>query len=135
MAVVQRADDLEGRDRILLEKVQAFLFDDVQAGDAQIADVVAHQARDVVVAYQQNVHRHVFAKGDQLVGAPRVLEAAALQQIQRLFGQSAGFLDGDLDSCWFVGHNILLSAALQGFSVAAGTDVQVNGPRGRSSSR
>ena len=76
----------------------------------------------VVIAHQQDVDRHVFPKGDQLVRAARVLEATALQQVQRLFGQPAGFLDGDLDACWLVGwstrFNLGAAVALLGIGAA-----------------
>jgi len=51
----------EGLIAILL-KFQALFLNDVQAGNAQIAYVIADHSRDVVVTHQQQVHRHVLAE-------------------------------------------------------------------------
>ncbi len=82
----------------LRDQLEAPLLDDVEADDAQVADVFLHEARNVVVANQQHVDRHVFAVADQLVLAARIAQAAANEQLERVVGQPAGLLHGDLDS-------------------------------------
>ena len=56
------------------------------------------EVRDVVVAHEQHVERHVLAVAHQLVLAAAVLEPAAHQQVQGVLGQPAGLLDGDLET-------------------------------------
>ena len=74
---------------------EALLLDDVEADEAEVADVLLHQVRDVVVAHEQHVERHVLAVAHQLVLAAAVLQAAAGQQVERVVGEPAGLLDGD----------------------------------------
>ena len=79
-------------------KREPLFFDDVQADQSQIADVFLHQIRDVVVANEQHVERHVLAVAHQLIFAAAVFQAAARQQIQRVVGETAAFLNGDLQA-------------------------------------
>jgi hypothetical protein len=74
---------------------EALLLEHVHADEAQVADVLLHQVRDVVVADEQHVERHVLAVTHQLVLAAVELESAAVQQVERLVGQPARFLHGD----------------------------------------
>ena len=64
-------------------------MNDVQAGNAEIANIIADQPWDVVVAHQQQIHRHVFAITKQLVFTLRELQATAGQQIERVIRQAA----------------------------------------------
>jgi hypothetical protein len=75
-----------------------FLAKHVHAHDAEIADAFGDELRDVVVAHQQHVHRHVLAEADQLVAAAAVDQPAGLHQVQRVVGQPAGLLYGNLDA-------------------------------------
>ena len=94
-----RASRSAGRHR------EALFLDDVQADEAEVADVLLHEVGDVVVAHEQHVERHVLAVAHQLVLAAAVLEAAADQQVERVIGQPAGLLDGDAQSlASFHGH-------------------------------
>jgi hypothetical protein len=77
---------------------KALLLYDVQAHQPQVADVLLHQVRDVVVAHEQHVQRHVLAVAHQLVLAAAVFEAAARQQVERAVGEPAAFLYGDLQA-------------------------------------
>ena len=63
-------------------KRKSFLLDDVQTDDAKIANVLLHEVRDVVVAYEQHVERHVLAVAHQLILATAVLEAAPHEQVE-----------------------------------------------------
>ena len=127
MTVVERAQDPERLDGLLLEEVKALFLDDVQARDAQVADVVANQAGNVIVANQQHVHGHVLAISDELVRALRVLEAAALEEIQGLLGEPSRLLDSHLDPGRFVDHVSLLSPSFQRLAVTTGSTLQVSG--------
>ena len=90
-----------GVDAARLER-EALLFDDVQADDAEIADVLLHQVGNVVIAHEQHVERHVLAVAHQLIFAAAVLEAAADQQVERVVGQAPGFLQCDFEARGFV---------------------------------
>ncbi len=81
----------------LLDHLELALLDDVEADDAEVADVFLHEARDVVVAHEQHVDRHVLAVADQLVLAAGVAEPAAHEQLEGVVREPAGLLDGDLD--------------------------------------
>jgi hypothetical protein len=107
--------------------VQSLLLDDVEAGNAEVANVVANQAGNVVVPDEQDVHGHVLAKGDQLVRALRVLESAALEKVQGLLREPSGLLDCHLDPGRFVGHVSLLSPSFQRLAVTTGSTLQVSG--------
>jgi hypothetical protein len=54
-----------------------------------------HQIGNVVITHKQQIERHVFAVTHELVFAAAVLQAAARQQIERVVGESAGFLHGN----------------------------------------
>ena len=43
-------------------KLKALLLQHVQADEAQVADIFLHQIRDVVVAHEQHIERHVLAE-------------------------------------------------------------------------
>ena len=74
----------------------------VAAHEAEVADVFLHQVRNVVVAHEQHVERHVLAEAHELIAAARELEAAALQQLERRIGEPARFLHGELEALVFV---------------------------------
>ena len=95
---IQQLHGLEqGPESARLER-KPFLFDDVQADQTQIADVFLHQVWNVVIANEQHVERHVLAVAHQLVFTAAVFQAAARQQIQRVVGETAAFLNGDLEA-------------------------------------
>ena len=98
LAEVEAADLREQLRLALLENLEPPLLDDVEAHDAEVADVFLHQARNVVVAHQQHVDGHVFAVADQLILAARVAQAATHEEVERVVGQATGFLHGNLDS-------------------------------------
>ena len=98
LAVVEHHHLFEQRRDASRLKRETLLFDHVQSDDAQIADVLLHQIRDVVVAHEQHVERHVLAVAHQLIFAAAVLQPAANQQIERVVSQSPGLLQGDLEA-------------------------------------
>ena len=104
MAVIQLLQQLEGLFDAFASVGEALFFQHVQAADAEIADIIAYQAGDVVIAHQQEVDRHVLAVADQLVAATRIFQAALLQQFQAVLGQAPRFLDSDLDTCLWFSH-------------------------------
>ena len=61
-AVIERPDDAEWLGIAVGEELQPPLLQHVHADDSEVADVVPHQAWNVVVAHQQHVDRHVFAE-------------------------------------------------------------------------
>ena len=77
LAEVEAADLREQLRLALLAQLEPPLLDDVEADDAEIADVLLHEARNVVVAHEQHVDGHVLAVADQLILAARVAQAAA----------------------------------------------------------
>jgi hypothetical protein len=101
-AEVELAQHLEARRGAARGHFQAPLFEHVQTHQAQVADVFLHQVRDVVVAHEQHVERHVLAKAHELVLAARELQPAARQQVERMVGEAPGFLDGQLQAGFFV---------------------------------
>ena len=88
---------------------QALFLDNVEPDDTEVADVVADEARDIVIPNQQQVDRHVLAVADQLVLAAGQFEATAFQQVDRMFGQATGFLHRDLDALLGRFHWIFLN--------------------------
>ena len=63
-------------------QLQALLLEDVEADEAQVADIFLHQIRNVVVAHEQHIERQILAKTEQLILAARELEPAAAEQLQ-----------------------------------------------------
>ena len=107
MAELELEDLLEQLPGSPLLEAQAFFLDDVQADDAQIADIIADESRDVVIADQQKVDRHVLAVADKLVLALGDFQTATLQQIERVIGEAPGFLHRNLDA--LLGLSMLVS--------------------------
>jgi hypothetical protein len=97
-AEVERAQRLEAGRRAARGELQALFFQHVQADQSQIADVLLHQVRNVVVAHEQHIERHVLAEAHELILAARELQAAARQQVHRRVGQPAGLLHRKLDA-------------------------------------
>src|SRR6185436_15659120 len=64
---VEAAELAEELRLALLEHLEPPFLDDVEADDAEVADVLLHEPRDVVVAHEQHVDRHVLAEADQLI--------------------------------------------------------------------
>jgi hypothetical protein len=95
---IQQLDQFEAAATTAAFDREPLLFDDVETDDAEVADILLHQVRDVVVAHEQHVERHVLAVAHELVAAAAVLEPAAHQQIERIVGEAAGLLDGKLES-------------------------------------
>ena len=89
---------------------EALLLHDVEADDAEIADVFLHQVGDVVVAHEQHIERHVLAVAHELVLAAAVLQAAAHQQVERVVGEPAGLLHGHLQALVLIHAARLLQA-------------------------
>jgi hypothetical protein len=83
------------------DHLQAFLFEHVPAHEAEIADVFLHQVRDVVIAHEQHVERHVLAETHELVAATRKLEATVLEQFEGMVREPAGLLHGELEAFGF----------------------------------
>ena len=81
MAEVEIEDAVEQGFATFGFPAQALLFHDVQADDAEVADVVADEARNIVVADKQQVDRHVFAETEQLILALDELQSATLEQV------------------------------------------------------
>jgi hypothetical protein len=77
---------------------QALFLDHIQAHDAEVADVIGNESGNVVVAHEQQVDRHVLTETEQLVLALGELEAAALEKVQRVFGQAPRLLHRNLDA-------------------------------------
>src|SRR6185437_58929 len=84
-----------GQRLALRSRREAEFVEHIAAHDAQLAHALRDQAGNVVVAYQQQVHRLAFAEAEQLVAALPEREAAALEQLQRRLGEPAGFLHRD----------------------------------------
>ena len=93
--------------RILL---QPAFFQHIEADEAQVADVFLHEIRDVVVAHEQHIERHVLAVHHELVFAARELEPAARQKIERRIGEPARLLDSKLESLIVI-HFVPLQSA------------------------
>ena len=102
LAEVEHHELLEQRSDAARLKRQALFLDDVQADDAEVADVLLHQVGNVVVAHEQHVERHVLAVAHELILAAAVLEAAADQQVERVVREPPGLLQGDLETGGFV---------------------------------
>ena len=105
--VVQCHDLLEQRSDAARLKREPLFLDDIHANDAQIADVLLDEIRNVIVAHEQHVQRHVLAVAHELILATAVLQSAAHQQVERVVRQSPGFLQCDLQTCGFVDHFVL----------------------------
>ena len=84
-------------------------MNDIQARDAQIAYILADESGNIVVTHQQQIHRHVFAITKQLVLALREFQAATSQQIERVIGKTAGFLQCNFDALLGCVHGMVLS--------------------------
>jgi hypothetical protein len=95
---------IEQRLHALRLEGEAFLFDHVETDDAEIANVLLHQVRNVVIAHEQQVERHVLAVAHQLVLAAAVLQPAADHQVQRVVGEAPGLLQGHFEARSFVHH-------------------------------
>ncbi len=89
---------LEARRLAARGELQALLLEHVQADQPEVAHVLLHQVRDVVVAHEQHIERHVLAEAHQLILAARELQAAAREQIERRVGQAAGLLHRELQA-------------------------------------
>ena len=61
--------------------------------DAELANILLDQIRNVVIAHEQDVERHVLAVADELVLAAAVLEPALRHQVERVVGEASGLLD------------------------------------------
>jgi uncharacterized Ntn-hydrolase superfamily protein len=94
-AEVEPLDELEAGLGAAGRHGQALFLDDVEPHEAEVADVLLHEVRNVVVADEQDVERHVLAVAHQLVLAATVFQAATRQQVERVVGQAAGLLDRD----------------------------------------
>ena len=74
------------RGTVCLE-LQALLLQHVEPDEAEVADILLHEVRDVVIAHEQHIERHVLAVRHELVLAARDLEATAQQQVERRVGE------------------------------------------------
>jgi hypothetical protein len=77
---------------------QALLLDHIQAHQSQVANILLHQIRNVIVAHEQHIERHVLAVAHQLVLAAAVLEAASREEVERAVGEPAALLHGDFQA-------------------------------------
>ena len=94
-------------------ELQALLLEHVQPDEAEVADVFLHQVRNVVVAHEQHVERHVLAVRHELVLAARDLQSAAQQQVERGVGEPAGLLHGELEAAVIHGGGLLRGLPLR----------------------
>ena len=94
-AEVELLQDLDARRGAAGQHREALFLEHVEADEAEVADVFLHQVGNVVVAHEQHVERHVLAVAHQLVLAAAELEAAAVQQVERLVGEASRLLHGD----------------------------------------
>ena len=92
-------------------KLQAFLLENVESDQPEIADVLLHQIGNVVVADEQHIQRHVLAVTHQLILAARQLQAAAGQHVERRIGEPPGFLYGQFQSHFIHGGHLRAFAA------------------------
>ena len=76
---VEGAQHFEARGVTTRCHLEAFFFDDVEADKAKITDVFFDEIGDIVVAYEQQIERHVLAKPHQLVLTAGKLEPTAHQ--------------------------------------------------------
>ena len=98
MTEIQLENLLEARLLVLGKQLLPHFFHDVQPDDAEVADVLADEPGNIVVADQQQVDRHVFAVQEQLVLALGQFQAAALEQVDRVICQAPCFLHRNLDA-------------------------------------
>jgi len=89
------AAEAQGHDHLGVRPAVAAFLQHVLADDAQVADPVRHEGRNVVVAHAQQVDRIVFDPVQQFVVALDDAKPCVADQVQAAFGQTAGFLDGD----------------------------------------
>jgi len=66
-AEVERAQALEAGRLPARGQLEALLLEHVQAHQSQVADVLAHQIGNVIVAHEQHIERQVLAVTHQLV--------------------------------------------------------------------
>jgi hypothetical protein len=95
---IQELHGLEQRRDAAGGERQALLPHHVQPDQPQVAHILLHQVRNVVVAHEQHVERHVLPVAHQLILAAAVLEPAARQQLERAVGEPAALLHGDLQA-------------------------------------
>jgi hypothetical protein len=83
-------------------ELEPLFLEHVAAYQPQVANVFLHQVRDVVIANEQHIERHVLAETHELIATARQLEAATLEQLERRVGEPAGFLYRELEALVFV---------------------------------
>ena len=112
MSVVQLLQHLERFLDALARVGEAFFLEHVKTADAEVTDVVADEARNIVIPDQQQIHRHIPSVPEQLVLAAGKAQATALEQRKGSVGKPAGLLYGDAYACLGIAHNgFLLSMA------------------------
>ena len=79
-------------------ELEALLLEHVEAEETQVADILLHQVRDVVIAHEEYIERHVLPVPDELILAARELETAAHEQIERGVGEAPRLLHGELET-------------------------------------
>ncbi|MGC4027852.1 MAG: hypothetical protein QM696_03105 [Steroidobacteraceae bacterium] len=102
MAEIQLPQHLEAGGGAALGHLQPPLLEHIETHQPEIADILLHQVGNIVVAHEQHIQRQVLAKAHELVLAARELQAAASQQIQRVFREPARLLHGKLEAGVFV---------------------------------
>src|SRR5699024_7122735 len=85
-----------------ISHAQRGLLQHVAPDDPEIATAAGNQARNVVVAHQQQVDGQVLAEAEQLVAATPETHAATRQQVQPGLAETAALLRGDTQTiAWF----------------------------------
>ncbi len=91
LAEAEALQGLVGVGQAIAAAFGGLLVEFVAADDAEIADAIGDQPGDVVVAYEQQVHRQRFAVAEQLVATLPPAQPAGRQQAARRLGQAAAF--------------------------------------------
>ena len=112
-AEIQGTNHLEAGGVSALPQLEAFFLENVETHQAEVAHVLLDEIGNVVVTDEQHIQRHVLAKTHQLIFAPRQLQAAAGQHVERGIGETPRLLDcqlqtqfihGGMPLCSFVGR-------------------------------
>src|SRR6185437_589429 len=79
-------------------ELQPFLLDHIESDESEIAHVLLDEVRDIVVAHEEHIERHVLPEPEELVLAARELESTAGEQIERGVGEPPRLLHGELEA-------------------------------------
>jgi hypothetical protein len=83
------------------------LVEHVAADDAELADAVADEGGDVVVADEHEIDREVLDPGREVIAAAGDAQPGIAEQAAAVVREAAGLLDGDVQTA-VVTHRLFL---------------------------